>query len=138
MSRLPVSAAALVAGVRALRVRAGSDTYGTIRTDIVPRRHVARHRDNSGRPALAEPAAADDRRHDVDVRGGPADEHAVAARHDSVVASVADDGDDGLDGAVAEQRAADADQHARGVHLASRVPRHVRERRGCSGDANRG
>lgn len=43
-------------------------------------------------------------------------------------AAVADDGDDGLDGVVAEQREADADQHARGVQLAARLSRHVRDR----------
>ena len=58
-------------------------------------------------PGEPNPPPPIERRHDVDVRGGPADEHAVAPRHDPLVASVADDGDDRHDGAVARQRAAD-------------------------------
>ena len=79
------------------------DADGPVRTDVVSGRHVARHRHDPGQSRRPECPAADDRRHDLDVRGRPADEHAVAARHDPLDASVADDGHDRLDGADARQ-----------------------------------
>ena len=114
------------------------DADRTVRPDVVPDRHVARHRDDSGQSRRPESAGADERRHDVDVRGRAADEPAVVPRHDPLDASVADDGDDGIDGAVSGQHSAHADQHARRVQLAARLSRDVRERRDRGGDADRG
>ena len=110
----------------------------TVRPDVVPDRHVARHRDDSGQSGRPESTGADERRHDVDVRGRAPDEHAVAARHDPLDASVAHDGDDRIDGALARQQSAHADQHPRRVQLTARMSRDVRECRDRGGDADRG
>jgi ubiquinone/menaquinone biosynthesis C-methylase UbiE len=69
------------------------------RADVVSDRHLARHRDDSGRPRRSESTGANERRHDVDVRGRAPDKHAVSARRDPLDAPMAHDGDGRIDSA---------------------------------------
>ena len=90
---------------------------------------------NPGDPNPPPPSSRTDA---VDVRGNAADEPAVVPNDRAVGSSVADDDDHRHDRADAGQHAARADQHAGRVHVAARMPRHVRERRDGSGDSHRG
>jgi hypothetical protein len=74
----------------------------------------------------------------MDVRGRAADEHAVVAGDDTVDASVANDGDDGVDCALARQHSADADQHTWRVQFTARLSGDVWECRDCGGEQDRG
>ena len=58
-----------------------------------------------------------------------ADEPAVVPNDRALGASVAEHDDHRDDGAHARQHASGADQHARGVRLAARMSRDIRERR---------
>jgi len=69
----------------------------------------------------------------VDVRGGAANESAIVPDDRSLNASVADDADNRYDCAVAQQLAADSNQHARRVRFTAWLPRHF----GSVGDATR-
>ena len=100
--------------------------------------HVDRDGHDPGQPRRPEPAAAERRTDAVDLRGNAADEPAVVPNDRAIGSSVADDDDHRHDCADARQHAARADQHARRVHVATRMPRHVRERRDRSGHSHRG
>ena len=91
----------------AFRAVAVSHADRPVRLDFVPDRHLARHCDDSGQSWRPESPAADERRHDVDIRGASPDEHAVFARYDPLHAPVADDGDDGFDSSFAGKQPAD-------------------------------
>jgi hypothetical protein len=64
----------------------------------------------------------------MDVRGGATDEHAVVTHYDSLDSSLADNGNDGFDRAVAGKQSADSDQYARGVQFTARLSGDVRKR----------
>lgn len=90
---------------------------GPLRVDVVSVGHVARERDHTGESWRRWRAAALDWRDDLDVRGHAADEPAVVSHDHPIRALVAADHDDGDDGVVAGQHAADADQHAGAVRV---------------------
>jgi hypothetical protein len=99
---------------------------------------MARHCDDSGQSWRSESTAADERRHDVDVRGRAPDEHAVFARYDPLDASMAHDGDDRIDGSFTRQQSAHTDQHPWGIQLTARMSRDLRECWDRGGEPNRG
>jgi hypothetical protein len=104
------------------RLRARGDTHIALGA-VLPFRHVAWNRYDSGQPARAWRIAADERPDHVDVCGDAQHEPAIVQRYHPVRASVAEHDDHRHYRHFPEQYAADANQHTGHVHVA----------RGCSG-----
>ena len=96
------------------------------------------NRDDPGQSRRPQPSSAFEWANDVDLRSGAADQSTDLPRDGSLHASVADDGDDGLNGPDTWECASGANQHSGGVHVAARPSRNLWKQRDRPSHADRG